>query len=390
MDKDFPADRIGAGCHPTALERVARVRQQTRRFTLDRIAPFAQEWDEAGTFPLSLYREAAEAGILGAGFDPRYGGHGGDLHEVLAIKEELARFGSGGVRVALTTHTIALPPLLAMGSEAQKAAFVPPVLRGEKLAALAITEPEGGSDVANLQTRAVRDGDCYVVDGRKIFISTGIRGDHFTVAVRTGGAGRHGLSLLLIDRGTPGFTQTPLRKMGWWASDTAELHFERCRVPVSRLIGAENAGFAGLMQNFNKERLGNAAIVLGAAKACYDEAVSWTRERQVHGGRLADKQVVRHMLVDMATAIQSVQSTLELLAWRHEQGGPDAAQIAMLKNLATSTYEMCASHAVQLHGGHGILRRNRVERLFRESKILSIGGGAAEILKDLAARQLGL
>jgi acyl-CoA dehydrogenase len=388
--KVFPADRITAGPSPYDQDKMDRVRKHVRAFVLEHITPYIEEWDEAATFPISLYQQAASAGILGAGFDPKYGGTGGDLHEVLLIKEELTRFGSGGVRVALTTHTIALPPLLALGSEALKHEIVPPVLRGERLAALAVSEPSGGSDVAQLQTRAVRDGGSYVVDGRKIFISTGIRGDHFTIAVRTGEAGRGGISLLLVDRDTPGFSQIPLRKMGWWASDTAELVFENCRVPASRLIGEENKGFSGLMQNFNQERLGNTAIVLGAAKACYDETVHWTRNRQVFGGALIDKQVVRHILVDMATSIQAVDATLWLLAWRHAQGTADAAQIAMLKNLATMTYERCANHAVQLHGGHGILRRNRVERLFRESKILSIGGGAAEILKDLSARQLGL
>lgn len=386
----FPADRITRGDNSLLPPTVQEVRHRVREFTLEHIAPFAHDWDEAGTFPLELYKAAAAAGVLGAGFSPEYGGSGGDLHEVLVTKEELTRFGSGGVRVGLTTHTIALPPLIALGNEALKREVVPAVLRGEKLAALAVSEPGGGSDVAGIQTRAVRDGSDFVVNGSKLFISTGMRADYFTLAVRTSESGRAGLSLLLVERGAKGFRQVPLKKTGWWSSDTAELVFEDCRVHESRLVGEEGAGFKGLMQNFNQERLGNAAIVLGASKACYDEAVSWARQRDVFGGPLIDKQVVRHMLVDMATQIQAVDTTLALLAWRFTRGLADAAQIAMLKNLATSTYEMCASHAVQLHGGHGVLRRNRVDRLFRESKILSIGGGAAEILKDLAARQLGL
>lgn len=384
----LPADRINAGPNPYNIETADEARSRARRFALEHIAPYAEEWDEAGIFPLQLYRDAASANLLSPGFEPRYGGTGGDLREILAIKEELSRFGSGGTRVGLTTHTIALPPLIALGSEEIKRKVVPAVLRGEKLAALAVSEPGGGSDVANLTTRAEREGDQYIINGRKLFISTGIRGDYFTVAVRTGEAGRHGISLILVERDTPGFKQAPIKKTGWWASDTAELFFENCHVPAANLIGAENKGFPGLMQNFNQERLGNAAIALGAAKACYDEAVSWARQRQVFGDTLINKQVVRHMLVDMATHLQTVDATLSLLAWRHTQGHVDAAQIAMLKNLATSTYETCANHAVQIHGGHGILRRNRVDRLFRESKILSIGGGAVEILKDLAARQL--
>ncbi|OAD85846.1 acyl-CoA dehydrogenase [Comamonas thiooxydans] len=365
-------------------------RQRVRDFALTHIAPYVQKWEEEGTFPMELYLRAADAGILGMGFPAQYGGTGGALQEILITKEELARFGSGGVRVGLTTHTIALPPILALGCEAMKSRVIPQVLAGEKLAALAVSEPEGGSDVASLNTTAELDGDSYVVNGRKLFISTGIRGDFFTTAVRTSNAGKAGISLLLIEKGAPGFEQIALKKSGWWSSDTAELVFTNCRVPTTHLIGEESAGFKGLMSNFNQERLGNAAIVLGAAKACYDETVNWTRSRQAFGSALIDKQVVRHMIVDMATQIQAVDSLLSHLCWRYSQGGADAAQIAMLKNLATSTYEHCAATAVQLHGGHGVLRRNKVDRLFRESKILSIGGGAVEILKDLAAKQLGL
>jgi acyl-CoA dehydrogenase len=384
------ADRITVGDTPFADEELAAFRQRIREFTQTDIAPFATEWDEAGSFPLDLYRHAARAGVIGAGFDPAYGGTGGDIRHTLIVKEELARFGSGGVRVGLTTHSIALPPLIALGDEALKRRVLPPVLSGEKLIALAVSEPEGGSDVAGMQTTAVEDGDHFVVNGRKLFISTGLRADYYTLAVRTGGPGRTGLSLLLVERGAPGFDQNPLKKTGWWSSDTAELVFDNCRIPRGNLIGNEGQGFVGLMKNFNQERLGNAAIVLGAAKACYDEAVHWARNRLVFGEALINKQVTRHKLVDMATAIQAVDTQLALLAWRHCRGQADAAQIAMTKNLATQMYERCANEAVQIHGGHGLLRNNRVDRLFRESKILSIGGGAAEILKDLAARQFGL
>ncbi|QDL38511.1 acyl-CoA dehydrogenase family protein [Rhodoferax sediminis] len=384
------ADRITAGESPFATSELASFRERMREFARTCIAPYATEWDEAGTFPLDLYRQAAHAGVIGAGFDPAYGGTGGDIRHTLIVKEELARFGSGGVRVGLTTHSIALPPLLALGNETLKRRIAPAVLRGEKLMALAVSEPSGGSDVAGIQTHAVEDGDHFVVNGRKLFISTGIRADYYTLAVRTGGPGKAGLSLLLVERGTPGFLQHPLKKMGWWSSDTAELVFDNCRVPRSNLIGEEGQGFVGLMKNFNQERLGNTAIVLGASKACYDEAVHWARNRLVFGEALIGKQVTRHKLVDMATQIQAVDTQLSLLAWRFSRGQADAAQIAMTKNIATETYERCANEAVQIHGGHGVLRHNRVDRLFRESKMLSIGGGAAEILKDLAARQLGL
>lgn len=383
------ADQISAGASPWADAGLADFRQQVRDFALTHIAPFANDWEEAGSFPLALYRQAAQAGLIGAGFSPALGGTGGDIRHTLIVKEELARFGTGGVRVSLTTHSIALPPVLALGSAELQQRVVPPVLRGEQVMALAVTEPAGGSDVAGLQTTAVADGADYIVNGRKLFISTGLRADLYTVAVRTGGPGRAGLSLLLVPRHTPGFSQHALKKTGWWTSDTAELVFNQCRVPRANLIGQEGQGFAGMMANFNSERLGNTAIVLGSAKACYDEALHWARHRQVFDAPLIDKQVVRHKLVDMATRIQAVEALLGLLAWRFMQGESHAAQIAMLKNLATEAYEFCASEAVQIHGGHGVLRHNKVDRLFRESKILSIGGGAVEVLKDLAARQLG-
>ena len=365
------------------------LREQVRRFAEAEIAPNAEEWDEAEGFPRDLYRKAAEAGILGVGFPEDYGGAGGDIFHQLIVKEELSRGGSGGVRASLMSHTIALPPILAVGSEDLKRRVLPPVLAGEKIAALAITEPHTGSDVASLRTAARRDGDHYVVSGQKIFITSGIRADFYTVAVRTGGPGMDGISLLLVERDRPGFAQTPLKKMGWWCSDTAILYFDQCRVPAANLIGAENAGFKAAMRNFNSERLGISASVLGSAKACYEDALAYARERVTFGRPLIANQVVRHKLVDMATRIRATEAMLDATAWRVAQGETAAAEIAMLKNQATATYEHCASEAVQLHGGAGILRGSRVERLFRESKILSIGGGSAEIMKDLAARQMG-
>lgn len=388
----FPADDIVG--EPLELQPAHHtLRATVRAFTLREIAPHGAEWDEAESFPRELYRSAAAAGVLGAGFPREYGGSGEDIFAKLIVKEELTRFGSGGVRASLTSHGIGLPPILALGSQAMRERVAPPVLRGEKISALAITEPSGGSDVANLRTTARREGDHYIVDGGKILITSGFRADYYTVAVRTGGPGRHGLSLLLIERDTPGFTRIRLKKSGWWASDTAELRFENCKVPVANLIGLENEGFRGAMLNFNEERLGNTAIMLGAAKCCYDESVARAKSREVFGRPLIANQVIRHKLVDMATKIQAVDVLMHALASRYAQGTHVkqlAAQIAMLKNLASEMCEFCAGEAVQIHGGHGILRGGPVERIFRESKILSIGGGAVEILKDLVARQLGL
>ena len=365
-------------------------RSSLRRFVEQEIAPFVDEWDEAGGFPRELYRKAAAVGLLGLGFPEEFGGVPGDGFFSIIASQELARAGSGGVSASLMSHTIGAPPIARLGSKALKHRVLPAVLAGEKISALAITEPDAGSDVANIRTRAERSGDVFVVNGAKMFITSGVRADFYTVAVRTGGSGRGGISLLLIERGTPGFAQAPLKKMGWWASDTAALHFDGCRVPAGNLIGEENAGFAAIMFNFNRERLGMAAGANGFSKVCYDEAVAWARDRKVFGGRLIEQQVVRHKLVDMAMRINATQAYLEALAWRVEQGDNPVAEIAMLKNQATQTMAFCASEAVQIHGGTGFMRGTKVERIYREVKVNAIGGGAEEIMKDLAARQLGL
>lgn len=365
-------------------------RTSLRRFVEHEIAPFVDEWDEAGGFPRELYRKAAAVGLLGLGFPEEFGGVPGDGFFSIIASQELARAGSGGVSASLMSHTIGTPPIARLGSEELKRRVVPAVLAGEKISALAITEPDTGSDVANIRTRAERSGDAFVVNGAKMFITSGVRADFYTVAVRTGGGGRGGISLLLIERGTPGFSQTPLRKMGWWASDTAALHFDDCRVPAGNLIGEENAGFAAIMFNFNRERLGMAAGANGFSKVCYDEAVAWARDRKVFGGLLIEQQVVRHKLVDMAMRINVTQAYLEALTWRVEAGDNPVGEIAMLKNQATQTMAFCASEAVQIHGGMGFMRGTKVERIYREVKVNAIGGGAEEIMKELAARQLGL
>lgn len=363
-------------------------RDTLRRFVAREISPHVEAWDEAGGFPRDLYRRAAEVGLLGLGFPPEYGGVEGDLFHSIVAAQELARAGSGGVSASLMSHTIGAPPIARLGSDAMKARVLPPVLKGEKISALAITEPEAGSDVANLRTTAHRQGDHYLVNGGKIFITSGMRADFYTVAVRTGGAGMGGISLLLIERGMPGFSQAPLKKMGWWASDTAILTFADVKVPCENLIGAENEGFRGIMLNFNGERIGMAAACNGFSQVCLEEAVSWARARQTFGRPLIEKQVIRHKLVDMAMRIHATQAYLESLAWRVEQGEKPVADIAMLKNQATQTMAFCAAEAVQIHGGMGFMRGTPVERIYREVKVNAIGGGAEEIMKDLAARQM--
>ena len=365
-------------------------RASVRRFFEKEVAPNAEAWDEAGSFPRELYRKAAAAGLLQPGFPEAYGGAPCDAFYRMILFEERAWGGSGGIASGLFSHTIGAPPIAAVGSEALKARVLPQILAGEKISALAITEPDAGSDVAQLSTSARREGGHYVVNGTKLYITSGMRANYFTVAVRTGGPGSGGVSLLLIEGDTPGLTRTPLKKMGWWASDTAQLFFDGCRVPVENLIGEEGKGFAAITKNFNHERLALAAAACGYAQVCFHDALAWARERRTFGKRLADHQVVRHQLVDMATRIESTRALLDDLAARLDDGAAPVAQIAMAKNMATRTFQFCADRAVQLLGGMGYMRGSRVERLYREVKVMMIGGGAEEIMKDLAAKQLSL
>jgi acyl-CoA dehydrogenase len=236
------------------------------------------------------------------------------------LSEEVARCGAGGVGAGLFSNYIGGPPIERAGSEKVKTEILPGMLSGELICALAITEPSGGSDVANLGTTAVRDGEHYVVNGQKTFITSGMRADYITTAVRTGGPGAAGVSLLVIPTTTDGFSATPLTKMGWWSSDTATLYFDDCRVPAAYLLGAENAGFHVIMENFNYERLFMIAGMVGASRVCFDEALAWARERTTFGARLADHQVIRHKLVDMDRAINATRAWMEQLAWRGRTG----------------------------------------------------------------------
>ena len=375
-------------------------RATVRAFVSREITPHVAAWDEAESFPRELYAKAAAVGILGIGYPEELGGTPADIFFSIAAAEEIARAGSGGLQASLGSHGIGLPPLVRHGSEALKRRVVPAVLAGREIAALAITEPGGGSDVAALKTRAVRgvdsDGEHYIVSGEKTFITSGMRADWITTAVRTDQAnkGPGGVSLLLIPGNSPGLQRTLLAKTGWWASDTAHLHFDGCRVPASHLIGAEGEGFKAIMHNFNHERLMMATMACAYAQVCTEEALDWARQRQTFGAALAERQVIRHKLVDMLTRVESARALVYELAWREQHGVGDAAALVartcMAKVVATQAMQFCADQAVQILGGMGYMRGSKSERLYREVKVMMIGGGSEEIMKDLAARQLGL
>ena len=365
------------------------LRALVRRFVDAELTPHIDAWERDGRLPRALYRRAGELGLLGLGFPEEYGGSPGDHRSMVIVVDELARAASGGLIAGLLSHGIGAPPIVHFGTEELKARVLPAILAGEAISALAITEPGGGSDVANLQTRARRDGDDYVIDGAKVFITSGVHADYITTAVRTGGPGLGGISLLLVPGDAPGLARTPLDKMGWRCSDTAALYFDGCRVPARNLLGEENHGFLAIMRNFNGERLMIAAMAAAFSQVCLDEALAYARERQTFGKPLIKHQVVRHRLVDMATRIAPVRALLLDLAARCDRGEWPIAEICMLKNAATACFEATANDAVQLFGGAGYMVGTRVERLYRATKVLTIGGGASEIMKDLAARQLG-
>ena len=368
------------------------VRATARRFVEERILPNIDAWEEAGTFPRELYKEAADLGLLGVGHPEAYGGAGEtDVFLKIAVSEELMRCTSGGLTASLGSLDIGLPPIWRWGSEDMKQRVVPQVLSGEKISALAITEPGGGSDVANLQTRAVREGDYYRVNGNKTFITSGCRADYYTVAVRTGDKGFGGVSLLLIEKGTPGFSQSPpLKKMGWWASDTAELYFEDCMVPAKNLIGPENGGFYCIMTNFQMERLMLCVMANMTSQLAYEEALNYAKERQAFGRSLTGFQVTRHKLVEMATAVEISREYTYRVAAKMQAGDNVIKEVSMAKNFATQTADKLTYDAVQLFGGAGFMRGTVVERLYRDNRILPIGGGTYEIMNEVIAKQIGL
>jgi acyl-CoA dehydrogenase len=298
--------------------------------------------------------------------------------------------GSSGLAAGLFTHGIALPHIAANGSAGLVDRYVRPTLAGELVGSLAITEPDGGSDVAGIRTTAVRDGDHYVVNGAKTFITSGVRADFVTTAVRTGGPGHGGLSLLVVDKNTPGFTvDRALQKMGWHCSDTAELSFVDVRVPVGNLVGEENSGFYQIAEQFVVERIGLAVHAYGIASRSLALTASYCRERETFGRPLVANQVVRHRLVEMRRQIEVARTYTREVAARHVAGEHVIAEACLAKQTAVEACEYVVDQAVQLHGGTGYLHGTEVERHYRDSRILPIGGGATEVLTDLAAKLLG-
>jgi acyl-CoA dehydrogenase len=367
------------------------LKESATEFARREIMPSLQEWEDAGELPRSLTQAAAKAGLLSVGYPEAVGGEGGDLLDACALQEGLMAAGaSGGLMASLFTHGIAVPHMVENGSPYLIDRYVRPTLAGERIGSLGITEPGGGSDVAGITTRAVRDGDHYVINGAKTFITSAVRGDFVVTACRTGAAGHAGISLIVVDKGTPGFTvQRSLKKMGWHCSDTAELSYVDVRVPVENLVGQENQGFYYIAQQFVVERIFLALMGYGHAQRCLDLAAQYTRDRETFGKPLNKNQVVRAQLVEMHRQVEVARTYTLDVAARHVAGENVIAEACLAKQTAVDTAVAVSDMAVQLYGGAGYMHGTEVERHYRDARLLPIGGGATEVLTDLAARLLG-
>jgi acyl-CoA dehydrogenase len=365
------------------------LRAAVAEFTEREIVPHLAAWEDAGEVPRPLHAKAAELGLLELDFPEQAGGAGDFVDFVLVNEQIILSGGSTGVTSALFTHSIGAVHIAAAGDPWQLEEFVRPTLTGEKIASLGVTEPGTGSDVGAITTRAVREGDEYVVTGGKTFITSGTRADFVTTAVRTGGPGGRGVSLLVIESDRPGFTVlSRLKKMGWWCSDTAELAFDGVRVPARNLVGAEGTGFVQIMRRFESERLNMAVQAVATAERCLYLARRWAADRHTFGAPLTERQVIRHKLAEMACRTTVAKTYVRDVIGRWLAGRDVGAEVAMAKNTAVACCDHVVNEAVQIHGGMGYMRESEVERHYRDSRILGIGGGTNEIMNEIIAKQL--
>lgn len=378
--------------NPFETEERRAFRNTVRAFVEKEIAPYADAWDEAGDFPWALHEKVGALGAFGFGVSEDYGGLGvDDCFMRSALMEELSKCGATGIPAALFGRSISIGPIAELANKDIRDQYLRSIVEGKIGSSLAITEPSGGSDVANLTTTAKRDGNHFVLNGSKTFITGGMKASCFVVGARTGGDGLGGVSLFFVEADAPGFSRTEMpRKMGWWASDQATLYFDDCRVPATNMLGEENRGFLAIMNNFNHERISLIAGALGLMKVCFEDAVAWAQERETFGKKLIEHQVIRHKVADMSAKIDMVEAYLNHICYAANEGPMPVAEISKGKFAATRALAFCASEAMQILGGAGYLRGNRIERAYREVKVHAIGGGSEEIMRDLAVKQMGL
>jgi len=367
-------------------------RETIRSFMDKEIVPNAFEWDEAGHVPWEIHEKFGALGLWGFGIDEKYGGHGfDDPFMRLDASVEIARCGVGGIGASIGGRGISLDPIQRLAADDIRSKVLPEIISGRVGSSLAITEPSGGSDVARMKTSAKLDGDHWVLKGSKTFITGGMESDYFVVGARTGGEGLMGISLFFVEADTPGFTRSPLgKKMGWWASNQATLYFDDMRVPAKNLMGQQDYGFLQIVQNFNNERLSLAGIALGMMEAALEDSIAWAQQRETFGKPLIKHQVIRHKIADMSSKIDALRGLLWTICATLEAGTIPVAELCKAKVFATKSLEFVASEAMQILGGAGYMRGNRVESIYRDVKVIAIGGGSEEIMRDLAVRQMGL
>lgn len=378
--------------HAEDTEERQQFREMTRRFIETELQPFANAWDEAGEIPWEVHQKVGALGTWGFGVAEQYGGLGfDDMYMRCIWGEEAARAHNGGTLAALGGRSISIGPIEKLASQEIKDRILKDIVQGRVGSSLGVTEPGGGSDVANMKTTARQDGNHWIINGSKTFITGGMTSDYFVVGARTGGEGLNGISLFLVEKDMEGFSRTALdKKMGWWASDQASLYFDEVRVPAENMLGEEGRGFIQIMHNFNHERLGMVAQSLGMMRVLLEYSIDYAQQRETFGKPMIKHQVIRHKIADMSARVDRLDGWLSQICWLADQGEMPVAQICKAKFSATKDLEFCASEAMQILGGAGYLRGNPVERFYREVKVMAIGGGSEEIMRDLAVRQMGL
>jgi len=369
------------------------IRDQIRRFLREEVAPGADEWERHGSVPRDVLRRMGDLGLLGLTHPEAFGGSGLDARATVVLAEELGRSTYGGFAITVLVHTdMASPHLARFGSPEQLGRFLPGVIRGEIITAVAVTEPDAGSDVAGMAARAVRDGDDYVLDGAKMFITNGVHADLYIVAARTDPTAKpsRGVTMFLVERGTPGLSVSrSLEKMGWRSSDTAELSFQGCRVPAANVLGEVNRGFYSIMRNFQTERLALAAMAIGEAGAALDLTLGYVGERRAFGAPLFAKQVIRQRLAMLAARVEAGRQLVYHAAWLDATGHDAVREVSMAKAYCGELVNDVMYDCLQFHGGFGYMREAAIERMTRDARVQSIGGGATEVMLEEVAKRLG-
>ena len=373
-------------------EQHRQFRDNLRRFVDQEVVPHAAPWEEAGMVPRALLRQMGELGFLGIRYAEQYGGSDLDTVYSVILAEELGRSTYGGFAATVTVHTdMASPHLANFGTPAQLARYLPAITRGEKICAIAVTEPDAGSDVAGIRTRAVRDGEHWVLDGSKMFITNGVHGDVYFVGAKTDPAakGSRGISIFIVEKGAPGFrVGRALKKSGWLCSDTAELVFENCRIPAENLLGQENKGFYQIMRNFQNERMVIGAAAMGEAARAIELTLAYVRQRRAFGATLWDKQAIRQRLAMRAAEVEAARQLVYHAAWLDAQGRDCVKEVSMVKALCGELVNEVLYDCQQFHGGFGYMRETAIERMVRDARVEAIGGGATEVMLEEVAKRL--